>query len=130
MQPWRVGRKVPVNVYVGNRIAGQFQKEIWSRVAVDAVNARNDLELKLAEALARAEFAEDQRAVAIKDRDHAERQFAEAREALEPFARAHSILGRTDHDSIIVFSATGPDRRSVTITYGDLRRAAFTQNRG
>ena len=40
---WRVGRKVPKNVYVGDEIAGQFQSEEWARQAVDAVNdARPD----------------------------------------------------------------------------------------
>ena len=51
-KPWRVGRRVPVNVYVGDTIAGQFQTETWARVAVEAVNARADLERQLADARA------------------------------------------------------------------------------
>jgi hypothetical protein len=49
-EPWRVGRKVPVNVYVGDVIAGQFQTAILARVAVEAVNARAELEAQPADA--------------------------------------------------------------------------------
>lgn len=38
--PWRVGRQVPKNVYVGNEIAGQFQRQEWAMRAVTSVNAQ------------------------------------------------------------------------------------------
>lgn len=50
--PWRVGRRVPVNVYVGDTIAGQFQTATLARVAVEAVNVQAELEAQLADALA------------------------------------------------------------------------------
>jgi hypothetical protein len=38
---WRVGHRVPKNVYVGDEVAGQFQREVWAREAVEAVNKRD-----------------------------------------------------------------------------------------
>jgi hypothetical protein len=37
---WRVGRRVPKNVYCNEEIAGQFQCEEWARQAADALNSR------------------------------------------------------------------------------------------
>jgi hypothetical protein len=40
---WRVGRRVPKNVYVSDEIAAQFQREEWEQEAVEAVNERATL---------------------------------------------------------------------------------------
>lgn len=49
---WRVGRRVPKNVYRGDEIAGQFQREEWAHQAVEALNR---LETQIAEMQKRAD---------------------------------------------------------------------------
>jgi hypothetical protein len=149
-EPWRVGRRVPVNVYVGDTIAGQFQTASWARVAVDAVNAQAELESRLAdlEAAAQGRFREewradvgnpffeaakaaaDERMAALKheSRSHlmraeaSERQLADMRAALQEIA--DSDIRYPPHDPGNYMPPKGYDGPCRKIALAALSRAS------
>jgi hypothetical protein len=69
---WRVGRRVPKNIYVGDEVAAQFQREEWAEMAVSAVNS----------ALLAGEHWTRERKRLVAERDTLTRRVRELEEAL------------------------------------------------